>query len=429
MYKDSHEKATVAFPSCSKNVVEGYTDKTSYFPGEVANVYIQAYQTFQCGLGFYDPSGKLIFSSDVEIFPQTPSVNQPWLGFNYSIYCEVKIPGTVGSGVYFIENKIPIVIKSVAQANVTVVFPINTINAYNASGGKSLYSFNSSDLISSPVISYLRPIENDDEKARCMECFKWFPSLTGINFRYISDQDLDDYSSLSGTKILIIPGHSEYWTRKARTNFDQFVNSGGNAILLSGNSMWWQVRYSDNRDQLICYKSQTLDPDPELPEKTVRWVDPILQYPIINSIGADFDLGGYGLLADKGWNGYKIANGASPLLEGLGLKRGDIVSLPSKECDGAPQSGFDADGFPILDNTSQFAKLELIGFDRGSRNGVETFPMFIALKPGATSGVIVNMGASDWCSTTGIGNRNGQAKKITQNAIQKLLSGSSVFSN
>jgi hypothetical protein len=419
-------------PPCGNSVIEGYTDKSSYFPNEVVNVFLQSSTDLQCGLGFYDSKGKLAFSADVALYQQIANVNQPWkYGYNFSIHSEVAIPRTLPSGVYFIENQIPIIVKSSAPAKVTVVYPFNTISAYNSSGGKSLYGFNSTDYIGSPVVSFLRPLSDRDEHNRCDECLKWLPSLTDISFNYISDLDLDNYSSFAGSKVLVIAGHSEYWTRRARNNFDRFVSSGGHSVLLSGNSMWWQARYSDDRNQLICYRDATADPEPNPLMKTILWTDPQLNFSIVKSIGSDFNGGGYGLRTDNGWNGYKIVNPASPLLEGLNLKRGDIVSVPSDECDGAPIKSFDADGFPILDNTYNFEKLELIGFDKGTRGGVETFPTFIAMRATPTSGVIVNMGASDWCSPTGVGHVTAgyPLKTITRNAIRKLVDGVTVFSD
>ncbi len=53
--------------------------------------------------------------------------------------------------------------------------------------------------------------------------------------------DLEDYSEIAGAKVVVIIGHSEYWTRRARENFDRYVLEGGNALVLSGNTMWWQV--------------------------------------------------------------------------------------------------------------------------------------------------------------------------------------------
>lgn len=419
-------------PGCNKVFIDGYTDKTSYLPGEVADVYIESVSFLECGLNVYDVTGRLAFISDVSLYPQGRSKSEPWkYGYNLSIFSELKVPSDLASGVYFIEKQIPLIVKSATPADVTVVFPINTITAYNSSGGKSLYGFNSSNLTSSQVVSYLRPFSDASEEERCNECLKWFPSLSDVNINYIGDQDLDDYDSFGGSKVLVIAGHSEYWTRRARHHFDKFVAEGGHSVLLSGNTMWWQARYSEARDQLICYRDAQLDPEPDQMMKTILWTEPSLNLPIIKSIGADFNGGGYGLKTDRGWNGFKIANPNSPLLEGLSLQRGDIVSVPSDECDGAPIKGFDADGFPILDNIFNFEKYELIGYDKGSRGGAETYPTFIAMKATPTSGIIVNMASSDWCSPSGVGQSSAgnTLKTITKNAIRKLLDGSPIFSN
>src|SRR5580765_1317105 len=98
---------------------------------------------------------------------------------------------------------------------VTVVYPSNTINAYNPAGGKSLYGFNSSESMASMIVSFLRPMDSLVEKEECIECLKWFPSLTHIKINYVADIDLDDHLSLQ-SKVIVVIGHSEYWTRKAR---------------------------------------------------------------------------------------------------------------------------------------------------------------------------------------------------------------------
>ncbi len=155
------------------------------------------------------------------------------------------------------------------------------------------------------------------------------------------------------------------------------------------------------------------------------------QYSILSSIGADFPHGGFGLKNDNGWNGYKITTPGSPLLEGTGLKSGDIIDLPSGEYDGTPIKAFDIEGFPILDyNVLNFRKIELIGFDKGSRFNKETIGTFIVFKRTEKSGIIVNAASYDWCSERGMGGHHGNIiKKITYNAVEKLLKYESVFSN
>jgi len=418
-------------PECGDEVITGYTNKVSYFPGEEVEVFLRSKDYHDCGLGLYNIDGELVFRSRVTLSSQPASPAEPWKnGFGYKSSGRIILPSWLKSGIYYIEKKITIVVKSMASTDVMVVYPSNTVNAYNSVGGKSLYGFNSTGSIGSTIVSFLRPMDSTIEKEECIECLKWFPSLNHVKIKYMADIDLDDYS-LFQSKIIVIVGHSEYWTRKARTNFDRFVDEGGHAIILSGNMMWWQVRYSNNNSALICYRNSELDPEIDESMKTVLWRDPILQYPILPSIGEDFEGGGYGLRSDNGWNGYKIFNPGSPLLEGLTFKKGDILKLPSIECDGAPIKAWDTDGFPILDNDQlQFAKLELIGFDRGFRVR-ETFPTFIVMQKKASSGIIVNAGTMDWCSPKGMGSQDSgdKIKIITRNAIDKLLQGKNVFSD
>ncbi len=417
---------------CGSAVSYGYTDKVSYFPGDDIEVFLQSSTTLNCGLDFYDIKGSVAFSSNVPLFTQLIWPTEPWAnGYNFQFNGKIKLPSSTASGIYYIENKIPFVVKSATPAEITVVYPVNTINAYCNSGGESMYGFNSTNLIASRIVSFLRPLTEPTEEGACSECLKWLPSLPNLKINYVSDLDLNDYTSFQSSKVLLIVGHSEYWTRNARKNFDRFVNAGKNAIVLSGNTMWWQGRYSAKRDALICHRIAQLDPEPDPAMKTILWVDPSLQYSILSSIGADFNHGGYGLKSDNGWDGFKISNPASPLLQGLNVKRGDIISLPTGEYDGAPVISFDAAGFPVLDNgLLKFEKLELIGFDKGSRVGKETIGTFIVFQKTKTSGIIINAGSNSWCSLAGIGSSysGDQLKKITSNAITKLLVGDPVFS-
>ncbi|HZX74453.1 MAG TPA: N,N-dimethylformamidase beta subunit family domain-containing protein, partial [Cyclobacteriaceae bacterium] len=318
----------------------------------------------------------------------------------------------------------PFIVKTRKPVDIVVVYPSNTVNAYSTSGGKSLYT---TGVDKAGIVSFLRPTSIQDNAVYGL---KWFSSLPGYEVGFISDGDLDDYKSISNAKIIAIVGHSEYWTRYARVNFDQFIDRGGHGLVLSGNTMWWQVRYTKN-NQLIRYHELAEDPEEDALLKTTNWSEPSLQYSILSSIGADFPRGGYGLEKDNGWNGFKITTSLSPLLEGTGLKKGDIIDLPSGEYDGAPIKTWSADGYPIPNNDElNFNKIEILGYDRGSRFSKETIGTFIVFKRTETSGIILNGASYDWCSASGMGGKNGTIlKKITQNAIEKLLNGKPVFSN
>ncbi len=410
---------------CAPSFSYGYTDKISYLPGGKMNAFLQSKENINlCRLNIYSVNGNLAFSVASPLTVQKISADNPSVnGYGFTVTSEIEIPKNLKSGVYLIEQQIPFIVKTNNKVDLTIVYPSNTANAYAKSGGRSLY-----DKTDRPShVSFLRPIA---VQSSAEQGLKWFTSLANYNIGYVADVDMNDYATIQNSSLLVVVGHSEYWTRKARKNFDRFVGNGKDALVLSGNTMWWQARYSDS-GQLICHKEAALDPVGDLLLKTIAWDRLSLKYSILSSIGADFPHGGYGLQADNGWDGYKIVTPASPLLEGLNLRKGDILSLPSGEYDGAPILNFTSDGYPELNKAALgFDKIELIGFDRGSRGGKETIGTFIVFKKTTTSGIVVNTASYDWCSERGMDGSNGtMVKKITLNAIDRLLTKKNIFSN
>jgi hypothetical protein len=409
--------------SCTPFIKGGYTEKVSYYPGEQMKIFLDPLEfTDICRLQIFSVTGDSVYATASEIpiveeIPDDASEN----GYDLSVAAQITVP-EIPSGIYLIDKKIPFIVKAPETVDVMIVYPSNTANAYAASGGKSLYSQQERPV----AVSFERPIPLQSLSEYCL---KWFTKLEDFRIGYVADIDMDDYEQISKAKVLVIPGHSEYWTRQARINFDRFVDSGGHALILSGNTMWWQVRYSDDRKKMYCYKSAATDSvaDPLL--ETIEWTDPLLQYPIISSIGADFPRGGYGMKIDQGWNGYKISNPLSPLFEGLDLKKGDIISLPTLEYDGAPISGYDSEGYPVIDKeVLNFENIELLAFDKGFRV-TETTATAIVFRKKSTSGIIVNTASTDWCSSNGMGGSSGDViKRITFNALYKLLNDAPVFS-
>jgi hypothetical protein len=386
-------------------------------------MYLHASRPLElCRLNIFSVNGDSVFSvpSPLPFHAKYPWNTGSTEGFNYPLTAEFTVP-EIASGVYLIEKKIPFIVKTRQPVAVLVVYPSNTANAYSFSGGKNLYSPNTTH------VSFQRPIELQTYSQICLE---WLQRQTDFSVGYIADVDMDEYTNISQSRIVSIIGHSEYWTKLARQNFDRFIDSGNHAIILSGNTMWWQVRYSDDKTKLICFRKPELDTIKDERLRTIQWNDLSLNYSIIKSIGADFAHGGYGKEADAGWDGYKILAETSPLLEGTGLLRDSIISLSTLEYDGTLISGFDKNGIPQLDRqTLGFYNVEIIGFDKGFRDG-PTIPTFIVFQKSVTSGVVINAGSTEWCGPGGMGGKSADAiQKITLNSIVKLLEGKQVFSN
>ena len=408
----------------------GYMDKISYFPGEIAELYINSNDSiFSSNLGIYDIDGMLINNIITSISPQSIANENPWEnGFGYQKTTDFQIP-YLNSGIYFIAqdftdniylDKIFFIVKTISNVDAIIIYPSNTGNAYNAFGGRSLYTNPGAQ-----TVSFLRP---QHLRHFAIPFLQW-ASNTTYNFGYICDYDVDDHNNLSNSDIIIIPGHSEYWTRSARENFDNFINSGKDAIILSGNNMWWQVRYQDNGNKMVCYKNDS-DPIGNTLLETINWFEPSLEYPIIESLGADYFHGGYGLYNDFGWDGYKIVKPESPLFAGCDFTFNEILSMPHVEIDSVPISEFLEDGTPIIDNYNLgFYKIELLAYDQVARYDDESLShgTFIALQKTETTGIIINTATTNWCKEGFNGIDNEKVEIITRNMIDLLMEEQSVF--
>ena len=436
-YSATEVSPVVGAPGGVLNTFNGYVDAQSYLPGSQVSLFLSGTPKTSVDIILRDIQGNTVLTVPTPLARQTINTEKPWVdGLNFSKTFSVNIPPYLKSGIYTWSNFAPMIVKGSASSyDLTVVYNSNTQNAYNACGGKSLYfpSFNDR----ATVVSYLR-----SNTLINGPFFKFLDNLN-YNINYIADSDLDDYSQLDKSKVVIITGHSEYWTRKARENIDQFIASGRNVIMLSGNSMWWQVRYDKPKNLMICYKSTSgsstditnLDPLNNTIYNTVNWGNSSSGYPIAQSIGAEYRFGGYGNTLTSCWNGYKIVNANSPLFSGTGLQNGDILNVPTREYDGAPMEVYYPPGsniIPTINNsTLQFYKIELLGFDYAQNLTTENklgYGTFIICQKTPTSGVVINAASNDWCSNIGTGQKDDDKLQIiTRNMIKGSLLNTNFF--
>ena len=77
----------------------------------------------------------------------------------------------------------------------------------------------------------------------------------GYEYDVAADYDLHrNPEMLEGYKVVIINGHSEYWSVEAYQGVDKFLSQGGSAIVMSGNTMFWRVTYDDKDQVMECRK-------------------------------------------------------------------------------------------------------------------------------------------------------------------------------
>lgn len=422
--------ASISLIGCTKKSIisDGYLDKTTYFVGETMTLFLNADRESKSILTITDVNGNQVDEIEISVFPQTKRADSlPEKGFGYKATAEYLLPD-LPSGLYYIDGLIGFIVSTKKATDITFVYPINTLNAYCNAGGMSLYTYQNEHNEKANQVSFLRPMKFE-YFAISQDFLKWLKAMESeYSINYISDREMDDYSSIEKSKLLIIPGHSEYWTRQARENFDRFIDSGKDACVFSGNTMWWQVRYDG--DAMVCYKNADNDPDSNALLKTLEWSVTSLQYPIYNSIGVSFDYGGYGTNDDyNGFNGYKILKANSPIFKGTNLKNGDIIENPTAEYDGVPHVSWNAAGDVQLDTSLiKFHKLEVLAYDLPYRWGPK-FATFIAFQRGESSGKIINTASTNWLSSGFTGKNKKQVRQITKNAIDLLLNKSDIFTS
>jgi hypothetical protein len=189
---------------------------------------------------------------------------------------------------------------------------VNTFQAYNNWGDKSLYDFNSLGE-GARKVSFNRPygvgpqspsyvgvgagefLANVQPESASLATAWEYPFLRfmereGYDVTYSTDIDTHvDGDALLDYKALLSVGHNEYWTWEQRDHVTAARDAGVSLGFFSANSIYWQVRFEPGFDgtpnrTVVCYKERSFTEDPNylsgLPELmhlvTVRWrEDPV----------------------------------------------------------------------------------------------------------------------------------------------------------
>ena len=407
-------------------IVDGYTDRWTYLPGETVELYLNgATEQENVDLTIYDATFKPRETIVIErLNPQQRTEIDPWKhGFGYRSEASYTIPVDMESGIYYFGmpkklrdfrggNQIPFIVKRPSkQSEIVYLTSTNTPNLYSEAGGESAYTQYATD--DTPTVSFERP---RNTHFRTPQLNKWM-ALQDYDYRVISDREMDDYSELSGSKLLIVAGHNEYWSVKAHENLDRFVREGGELLLLGGNILYHPVEYPT--------------------EDSIQVVGRTDWNSVLYSIGMNYSWGGRGNTCGKcdpevGFRGYKIVETTAPFFSDLGLERGQILRIPyNSEYDGFPNLGLDGDdenGFPIVDPdySSDFYFFKLYGFEFAQLSWKpapgRTLGGWIEFQHTPITGRVINVGATDWGNYGFIGADGNDLKSLTANMIDYLLS-------
>ena len=173
---------------------------------------------------------------------------------------------TVGGTV--LENNVVFVIRNDSSTSkILYVLPTADYQAYNTWGnGKSLYydRLGGDDTVSGTgravKVSFDRPLfDNSDERDRFFgpdfEMLEWLEQQ-GYDVSYTDDVSVhQNGAQLKAHKIVLIPGHSEYWSLEQFKAFEAARAAGTSIASFSANTAYWKVRYENGSRTLVCYKT------------------------------------------------------------------------------------------------------------------------------------------------------------------------------
>src|ERR1041385_1418412 len=222
----------------------------------------------------------------------------------WAVTSSLAVPTSWLSGDYLVRMTTPagdvayaqfVVRSDRSRSDVLAVLPLNTYQAYNNWGGKSLYGTNSTGpetrasgefRLAATQVSLERPYANLAAIRQDLETVA-FLEREGFDVTYATSVDLDrDPNLLARHRVSISVGHDEYWSRAMRDHVEHARDTGTNLLFLGGNDVFWQVRYGRgasgaDHSVLICYRSAAIDPvaagSPA--DATVRFAEPPLSRP------------------------------------------------------------------------------------------------------------------------------------------------------
>jgi hypothetical protein len=285
------------------SAIEGYASQVGALPGAPVQLHVSTnpaarYRVEIFRLGWYGGSGgrRLLClpscSGDEQGSaqplpgpppddPHSPPIRANWpvtdtfaVGSNWvSGYYMIRFVLTSGPRVGLASWTFLIVREPPARTSqILVQVPVNTWEAYNAWGGKSLYDTKIRQRMYR--VSFDRPYGAEAQSPLWYEIqLVRFLERNGYDVSYQTDFDTNnDPKELLRHRLVITAGHDEYWTKEMRDGFDAARDGGINLLVSGSNTGYWQLKYEDGGRTLFGYKS-LYDPEPNLRLKTATFRD------------------------------------------------------------------------------------------------------------------------------------------------------------
>lgn len=291
--------------------IKGFATKATVTAGQTISfkVTVNKAQKFSVDifrLGYYQGLGgrQVLHAANISGVHQPACLNDTSTGMLSCKNWSTSYTATVGSdwvtGVYEAVFSSAGKFQSVApfwvadytrKSDVLFLSALNTYEAYNnypwdttdpnaatPPTGKSLYDFNSSGGVPASQVSFDRPFSGEyggdglgglgDFEPQLLQ----FLEKSGYDVSYINDVSVDAVPArFLNHRAIVVGGHSEYWSKAAYDGIIAARGKGVGLAFMSSNEIFWQIRYANNRREVICHKNYTWDPETDPALKTTNW--------------------------------------------------------------------------------------------------------------------------------------------------------------
>ncbi len=244
-------------------------------------------------------------------------------------------------------------------ADLLVIQPTNTAQAYNSWGGKTLYESTSTDGVPAVKVSYTRPfppLRDANLNARWPFVYD-LPLLRylereGFDVAYGTNVDTQrEPWTLLVHRAVMTSGHDEYWTREIRDAFDGARDAGVHLAFMGANTGYWQIRFEDDERTIVEYRHAGRDPVLDRGTMTVRFRDLEPPRPECLLLGVQYQ---EGMAPPSERRDYTVVSDAlgDLWMAGTGFAAGDVLpGLVGYEWDGLQESA-------IIPGTTAFLHCE-----------------------------------------------------------------------
>lgn len=413
--------------------VTGYPNVTSVVPGETINFFLSTDAPGPTNLSVLRLSSlaappSAVFTANLTTQPLPV---RAWEGFQWTSAADTSfvVPLTWPSGLYVLtaggDNVLSFVVRQPTPGSTSKVLlhiDFLTHTAYNPSGGKSLYGFNSggrTEADRATTVSLLRdwaPEYGAPGTVKGRRLIEWLES-EGIPVEYCSSVDLHANAQLlTHYECFVVGGcgHDEYWTRAMRENVERFVNNGGNLIVLSGNTCYRAVRLEAGNTHLVFYKYPAADPNANNEDATVAWADPPLNRPPNTLFGAGWTNGAL-RGANTAYMPYMLRFPSHWAFAGVSATQ--TSAFMSYETDAAAFVE-EPEGYPRVtgEDGSPLAYTVLASADLRAWVGK---PGFATMGVYSRNGTVFHAGTTEWVLALGA-NGDPVINRVTRNVFQRL---------